>query len=414
MLNSRSLNISETMTIRQKAARTVALRLLTHLSGGQLCVIESFNVRNAVHPMWFGSQTNTSLLATLEIKSPTIYQTILRKGSIGAGESYQRGEWDSPDLSAFMALMATNLNLIDQLEAKSQWLPNLWYRMQHWTRRNSEKNSKHNIHVHYDLGNSLYATFLDTNMLYSSALFRRPTDTLEQAQINKMERLCQQLQLKANDQVLEIGTGWGGMAIYMATQYGCHVTTTTISDEQYTYTRHKIKRLGLEQQITLLKQDYRNLRGKYDKLVSIEMVEAVGQQYLPGYIKQCHELLKPDGLLCLQAITIADQRFDYYRHHVDFIQAYIFPGGFLPSLTALLKSTSRHSSFVIRNLYDMGLDYAQTLKEWQHRFNRAEKTVRDLGYDTEFIRLWRYYLSYCEGAFRAKRISCVQMMFQRA
>jgi len=228
-----------------------------------------------------------------------------------------------------------------------------------------------------------------------------------------MDRLCQQLELKSTDHVVEIGTGWGAMAIYMAEQYGCQVTTTTISEEQHAYAEQKIKERGLEDKITLLKEDYRNLTGTYDKLVSIEMIEAVGKQFLPSYIKVCESLLKSGGLMAIQAITIADQRYDYYSNNVDFIQKYIFPGGFLPSVTSLTQATTKYSDLVTRDLFDIGLDYAKTLNEWHLRFNRAEGEVRSFGYDDRFVRMWRYYLSYCEGGFLARTISAVHMTFQR-
>ena len=312
-----------------------------------------------------------------------------------------------------MKLMALNMRALDKLEEQGSWLTKLLYKFSHWSNRNSQENSRKNIHAHYDLGNNLYEAFLDTNMLYSSALYNEADDSLEQAQINKMDRLCQQLELKASDHVIEIGTGWGAMAIYMADQYGCQVTTTTISEEQHAYAEQKIKERGLEGKVTLLKEDYRNLKGTYDKLVSIEMIEAVGKQFLPSYIKKCESLLKSGGLMAIQAITIADQRYDYYSNNVDFIQKYIFPGGFLPSVTSLTQATTKYSDLVTRDLFDIGLDYAKTLNEWHHRFNQAESEVRSFGYDDRFVRMWRYYLSYCEGGFLARTISAVHMTFQR-
>ncbi|WP_029805531.1 SAM-dependent methyltransferase, partial [Vibrio parahaemolyticus] len=329
------------------------------------------------------------------------------------GEAYMDGWWDSPDLTALMKLMALNMRALDKLEEQGSWLTKLLYKFSHWTNRNSQENSRKNIHAHYDLGNDLYEAFLDTNMLYSSALYHTSADSLEQAQINKMERLCQQLELQSTDHVIEIGTGWGAMAIYMAEQYGCRVTTTTISEEQHEYARQQIVQRGLADRITLLKEDYRNLTGTYDKLVSIEMIEAVGKQFLASYIKKCESLLIPRGLMAIQAITIADQRYDYYSNNVDFIQKYIFPGGFLPSVTSLTQATTKHSDLVVRDLFDIGLDYAKTLNEWHRRFNRAEDAVRRFGYDDRFVRMWRYYLSYCEGGFLARTISAVHMTFQR-
>ncbi|EKM14453.1 methyltransferase domain protein [Vibrio harveyi] len=417
MLNTTSIAMPRELTTTQKAARGVLFQCLQKMEIGCLTVIESFKTETTERSKRFstpnGEHNGEPVAATIEVKHPGFYSRILQGGSIAAGEAYMDGWWDSPDLTALMKLMALNMRALDKLEEQGSWITRLLYKVSHWTNRNSQENSRKNIHAHYDLGNNLYEAFLDTNMLYSSALYNQVDDSLEQAQINKMERLCQQLELKPSDHVIEIGTGWGAMAIYMAEQYGCRVTTTTISEEQYAYAEQKINERGLTDKITLLKEDYRNLTGSYDKLVSIEMIEAVGKQFLPSYIKKCESLLKPSGLMAIQAITIADQRYDYYSNNVDFIQKYIFPGGFLPSVTSLTQATTKHSDLVTRDLFDIGLDYAKTLNEWHHRFNQSEHDVRAFGYDDRFVRMWRYYLSYCEGGFLARTISAVHMTFQR-
>lgn len=417
MLNTTSMAMPRELTTTQKAARGVLFQCLQKMEVGCLTVIESFKTETTERSERFstpnGDYNGEPVAATIEVKHPGFYSRLLQGGSIAAGEAYMDGWWDSPDLTALMKLMALNLRALDKLEEQGSWLTKLLYKFSHWSNRNSEENSRKNIHAHYDLGNNLYEAFLDTNMLYSSALYNHADDSLEQAQINKMDRLCQQLELKPTDHVVEIGTGWGAMAIYMAEQYGCQVTTTTISEEQHAYAEQKIKERGLEDKITLLKEDYRNLTGTYDKLVSIEMIEAVGKQFLPSYIKVCESLLKSGGLMAIQAITIADQRYDYYSNNVDFIQKYIFPGGFLPSVTSLTQATTKYSDLVTRDLFDIGLDYAKTLNEWHLRFNRAESEVRSFGYDDRFVRMWRYYLSYCEGGFLARTISAVHMTFQR-
>ncbi|MDA0382263.1 SAM-dependent methyltransferase [Vibrio owensii] len=417
MLNTTSMAMPRELTTTQKAARGVLFQCLQKMEIGCLTVIESFKTETTERSERFstpnGDYNGEPVAATIEVKHPGFYSRLLQGGSIAAGEAYMDGWWDSPDLTALMKLMALNLRALDKLEEQGSWLTKLLYKFSHWSNRNSEENSRRNIHAHYDLGNNLYEAFLDTNMLYSSALYNDADDSLEQAQINKMDRLCQQLELKPTDHVVEIGTGWGAMAIYMAEQYGCQVTTTTISEEQHAYAEQKIKERGLEDKITLLKEDYRNLTGTYDKLVSIEMIEAVGKQFLPSYIKVCESLLKSGGLMAIQAITIADQRYDYYSNNVDFIQKYIFPGGFLPSVTSLTQATTKYSDLVTRDLFDIGLDYAKTLNEWHLRFNRAESEVRSFGYDDRFVRMWRYYLSYCEGGFLARTISAVHMTFQR-
>lgn len=413
MLNSQTLALPKQLTGLQKSARSFIFRCLQRLDVGTLTIIETFSNEGASSQETFGVLKEHQPHATIEIHHPHFYARLLKGGSIAAGEAYMDGWWDSPNLTSLMELMARNVSALDGIEARSSVLTKLFYKVSHWLNRNSIDKAKENIHAHYDLGNDLYHTFLDSNMLYSSALFLHPDETLEQAQINKMERLCQQLQLKASDHVIEIGTGWGAMAIYMAKTYGCQVTTTTISEEQHYYTAQQIELQGLESQITLLKQDYRLLQGQYDKLVSIEMIEAVGKEYLASYIEKCQSLLKPNGLMAIQAITIADQRYDYYSNNVDFIQKYIFPGGFLPSITALTTAATQHSDLVVRNLFDLGPDYAHTLAHWRHRFELAKHQVSQLGYDERFTRMWRYYFCYCEGGFLAKSISTVHITLQR-
>lgn len=414
MINSQTLALPVQLSSVQKTARNIAFSCLCKLQVGSLTVIESFSDEPALRVReQFGKPKEGQPSAIIEVKNPAFYARLLKGGSIAAGEAYMDGWWDSPNLTQLMELMALNLSALDSIESRSSLLSKLAYQVSHWLNRNTVANSAKNIEAHYDLSNDLYQTFLDTRMLYSSAVFNDDSDSLEQAQINKMERLCQQLKLTANDSVIEIGTGWGAMAIYMAETYGCHVTTTTISEQQYQYAKQAIEEKGLTDRITLLKKDYRLLEGEFDKLVSIEMIEAVGKQFLTSYIQKCQSLLKPGGLMAIQAITIADQRYDYYSNNVDFIQKYIFPGGFLPSITALTQATTKHSDLVLRDLFDIGPDYARTLSHWYERFNIAQEQVYKLGFDERFIRMWNYYFCYCEGGFRAKSISTVHMTFQR-
>lgn len=414
MINSQTLALPVQLSSVQKTARNIAFSCLCKLQVGSLTVIESFSDEPALRVReQFGKPKEGQPSAIIEVKNPAFYARLLKGGSIAAGEAYMDSWWDSPNLTQLMELMALNLSALDSIESRSSLLSKLTYQVSHWLNRNTVANSAKNIEAHYDLSNDLYQTFLDPRMLYSSAVFNDDSDSLEQAQINKMERLCQQLKLTANDSVIEIGTGWGAMAIYMAQTYGCHVTTTTISEQQYQYAKQAIEAKGLTDRITLLKKDYRLLEGEFDKLVSIEMIEAVGKQFLTSYIQKCQSLLKPGGLMAIQAITIADQRYDYYSNNVDFIQKYIFPGGFLPSITALTQATTKHSDLVLRDLFDIGQDYARTLSHWYERFNAAQEQVYKLGFDERFIRMWNYYFCYCEGGFRAKSISTVHMTFQR-
>lgn len=412
MLNSSSLEMPKSMTALQKGARSVALKSLQLIKIGSLTIEEAYDGHD-VTVEHFGFAHEGQPQAHIRVTHPGFYGRVLKGGSIAAAEAYMDGWWDSPNLTAVTELMARNLSALDQLEAQSSFVTRAMNKVGHWLKRNSIVRAKQNIEAHYDLGNDLYQTFLDERMLYSSALYLSTSDSLEQAQIQKMDRLCQQLQLTANDHVIEIGTGWGAMAIYMAQHYGCKVTTTTISEEQFAYADAEIARLGLEAQITLLKQDYRLLEGQFDKLVSIEMIEAVGKAYLQSYIEKCQSLLKPGGLMAIQAITIADQRYDYYSNNVDFIQKYIFPGGFLPSITVLTQMATRHTDFIVRDVFDIGMDYAKTLADWRLRFEAALNTVQALGYDERFVRMWRYYLCYCEGGFNARTISTIHMTLQR-
>ena len=283
----------------------------------------------------------------------------------------------------------------------------------HWQNRNTQSGSKRNILAHYDLGNDLYTQFLDPSMMYSSAIYPDKNSTLDEAQQHKLQTICEKLSLCEGEHLLEIGTGWGGLAIYAAQNYGCKVTTTTISDAQFDYAKSKIDELNLGDKITLLKEDYRNLTGSFDKVVSIEMIEAVGYEYLPSFFQQCNDRLKEGGKLLIQSITIADQRFDYYKNNVDFIQRYIFPGGFLPSINILSQHITSHSSLVIESLDDIGLDYARTLADWRTNFLSSWPNLSTLGYDNTFKRLWLYYFAYCEGAFLERSTSTVHLVARK-
>jgi cyclopropane-fatty-acyl-phospholipid synthase len=279
--------------------------------------------------------------------------------------------------------------------------------------RNTLKGSRRNIGAHYDLGNELFELFLDETMMYSCGIFERPESSLKEASEAKLERICRKLQLKASDHVIEIGTGWGGFAIYAAKHFGCRVTTTTISQQQYDYALQRVREAGLEDRITLLFRDYRELEGQFDKLVSIEMIEAVGHEHFDTYFRKCSELLKADGMMLLQSITIADQRYPIAKKSIDFIQRYIFPGGCLPSVAALSDSVARKTDMRIYDLEDIGVHYATTLRIWRERFFARLEEVHRLGYPERFIRMWNYYLSYCEGGFRQQAIGTVQLLLTK-
>ncbi|MGB5445322.1 MAG: cyclopropane-fatty-acyl-phospholipid synthase family protein [Psychromonas sp.] len=351
-----------------------------------------------------------SLKAKVVIKNPKTYRKILFGGSIAAGESYIQGWWSSPDLTKVIQVLGREQGVQDKIEkrlAKIMTIPSWIY---HKTRKNTRSGAKKNIVAHYDLGNEMYQLFLDKEMLYSSAIYPSADASLDEAQLHKLKTICERLELKKGETLLEIGTGWGALAIYAAQHYGVKVTTTTISDAQFAYSQARIKRLGLEDQITLLKSDYRALTGQYDKLVSIEMIEAVGHEYMASFFATCNKHLKAHGKMLIQAITIADQRYDSYRSNVDFIQRYIFPGGCLPSISVMAFNVSHKTDMVITALHDIGMDYARTLKHWSEQFEASLMEIKKLGYGDDFIRLWRFYFSYCEGAFLERNISTVHLI----
>ena len=392
---------------RSKAARALILGVLKQLHGAGLTLREA-----GKNSLFFGDPT-APLQGEIEVHNLRAYRRVLLGGSIAAGESYIDGDWTTPNLTTVLQLLAENLKLVDKLEARLSWVTAPLNGLIHFFRRNSPSQARKNISAHYDLGNDFYQGFLDEKMLYSSAWYQEPQMTLEQAQEAKMRRLCDQLHLHAGDHLLEIGTGWGAMAEFAAREYGCQVTTTTISREQYDYACERIEKAGLTGRVTVLFEDYRALRGQFDKLVSIEMIEAVGKRYLKTFFKRCNALLKPNGRMAIQAITIADQRYASYSRNVDFIQRYVFPGGFLPSITAMNDTMTRCTGLVVRDLFDIGFDYARTLHEWRERVQRYWNAQLDGAQDERFRRLWLFYLCYCEAGFRARTISTVQLIAER-
>ncbi|HTO20203.1 MAG TPA: cyclopropane-fatty-acyl-phospholipid synthase family protein [Pseudomonas sp.] len=382
------------------------LRQLDQLRHGQLTLVEA-----GEHQL-FG-QPDASLRAEIQVHDAAFWPMVAGNGSIGAGEAYMQGCWSSPDLTAVIRLFVANLDVLDGLEGGLARLGRPLLHGLHWLNRNTRQGSRKNIAAHYDLGNALFEQLLDPTMMYSAAMFRSAEDSLEQAQLYKLQRICEKLDLQPDDHLLEIGTGWGGMALYAASHYGCRVTTTTLSREQYEYTRQRIEAQGLQDRVTLLLQDYRDLEGQYDKLVSIEMIEAVGHRYLPTYFRQCERLLKDDGLMLLQSITIRDQRYEQAKRSVDFIQRYIFPGGALPSLQVLLENVGRDTDLNLHHMEDFGLHYARTLRLWHDNLRRARHNLEQRGYDEQFYRLWEFYLCYCEGGFLERSIGAAQLLLAK-
>lgn len=406
-MNATTAELSKSPARFDLLLRKALLNKLSHLQDAQLTVTDPLG------KVVLGSPAPDGLSAEIEVFEMSFYRQISLGGSIGAAESYMDKLWQTDDLTAVIRILVRNRDLLDSMEGGLATLTNTLLKFWHFARRNSKHGSRKNIAAHYDLGNDLFSLFLDRHGMYSSATYHDLELSLEEASTAKLERICRKLDLKPGDHVLEIGTGWGGFASYAATHYGCTITTTTISKEQFEAARQRIDDEGLNDRVTVLMQDYRDLTGTYDKLVSIEMIEAVGHHYLDTYLNQCANLLKPNGLALIQAITIEDQRYKQALKSVDFIKRYIFPGSFIPCVNAIIASASRCTDFRLINLEDQGESYALTLKAWRERFMASLDKVQEQGYDEQFIRMWEFYLCYCEGGFWEKSISNVQLLLAK-
>ena len=388
--------------------RALLLKVLSKASEGHFVLKENGTIIAEV------GSPSADLQAEADVLDQRAYERALLGGNTAAGEAYVDGWWTSPDITQVTRFFSRNLSMMDYWDSRFGWLLKPFKTMRYLRRLNSKRQAKKNILAHYDLGDELYQTFLDPKMQYSSAIFDMESNSLEEAQVNKLTRICDQLKLREDDHLLEVGSGWGGLAIFAAENYGCQVTTTTISDNQYKYAKNKIDAAGLSNKINLLSDDYRLLQGKFEKVVSVEMIEAVGKKYLSGYFQKLNDLLKPGGLLMLQAITIADQRLKSYSSNEDFIQKHIFPGGFLPSVYLISKILADSTELVMRDFRDIGLDYSKTLSHWHKNLLEKKETLSQLGYDDQFYNLWTYYLGYCEGGFLERRISASQMLMSKA
>ena len=362
---------------------------------------------------WNGTVGELSdLEATIDIHNKELIDLIFKNGVLGAAEGYIRGYWSSEHLVEVIQILARNRHVLDKINQNvisqaSQLVLKAWYK----TRKNSLSGSRKNIAEHYDLSNDFFKLFLDSSMMYSSAVYKHKDMTLEESSDYKKELICQKLQLKPMDHLVEIGSGWGGFAIYAAQHYGCKVTTITISQAQYDEATKRIADAGLSHRVNVQLKDYRLLEGKFDKLVSIEMIEAVGEQYLSTYFNKCRSLLKPNGLGLIQAITIEDARYKKALNTVDYIKRYIFPGSFIPCISVLTQAASEQQ-LRLKHLEDIGLSYAETIHQWRERFLNAKERVLALGFDENFIRMWDFYLCYCEGGFKEGVISDVHMLFE--
>ena len=386
-----------------RLARRAVIRRMSLIRHGGLTLIEGDKRHH------FGEE-GSDLAACITIGDPRFFADVAFGGTIGGGEAYIRGYWQADSVTNVVRIFAKNRQVLETMESGVSRLTRPLQKVFHWFNQNTRSGSRKNISAHYDLGNEFFSLWLDSRMQYSAAIFEKQDVDLDTAQVAKLDRICKKLQLEDSDHLLEIGTGWGGLAVHAAKNYGCRVTTTTISDEQYQYARRRVAEEDLEDRITLLKSDYRDLDGSYDKLVSVEMFEAVGHEFHATFFRKCCDLLKPSGLMVLQTITIADQRYDQSRRSVDFIQRYIFPGGCLPSVTSMNKSMTQHTDLRVTHTEDIGPHYAITLKHWHDRMFARIEEVRQLGYSNEFIRMWQYYLCYCEGGFLERVIGNVQFI----
>ncbi len=360
----------------------------------------------------FGDE-GSALRAEIHVHRYDFFRRVIRGADIGFGEAYTAGDWDTDDLTNLLQIFVENASYMNERNIVLSWLGTGINRIQHLFRKNSLSGSRKNIQAHYDLSNALYAEFLDRTMTYSCALFENKEDTVEQAQLQKLHTMVRKAQITSEDHVLEIGSGWGSFSIEAVRQTGCRVTTVTLSDEQYALARERIREVGLEDRIEVKLCDYRKLTGTYDKIVSIEMFEAVGHEFYGVFFKTLDRLLKPNGLVAMQVITIEDQRYENYRKSVDWIQKYIFPGGTLPSLTAMSSAMTKHSSFIVEDMQNIGIHYARTLREWRKTFMTRWPAIEQLGFDEAFKRTWEYYMCYCEAGFNTRTLGTLQLVLTR-
>lgn len=389
-------------------AKRVLISLLKKLNFGEIVLTDG----EEQHV--FGRRSEAcDLRASLTVLHPRFYSQVLFGGSIGAGEAYMAGHWSSDDLTLLLRIVLLNQSVFAGLDRGLSRLKAPLYKAYHFLHKDSRKGSRINIAAHYDLGNDFYALFLDETLTYSCGIFDSPECSLQEASVAKYDRICKKLQLSNKDHVLEIGTGWGGFAIHAASQYGCRVTTTTISRAQHDLALERIRTAGVEDKVHVLFKDYRDLKGRFDKLVSIEMIEAVGHHYLETFFRCCSNLLTERGVMALQAITIADHVFEKHKKEVDFIKRYIFPGSCIPSVTAMGDAVAAATDLRLVHLEDITPHYARTLRTWRERFFENILQVRALGYSETFIRMWEFYLCYCEAGFEERYLGDVQMFFAK-
>ena len=407
LIDTKPIELPKKSLILDKVARKIILDYFKEIKEGQITVKE-----NSDH-MVFGEVTpKFPVKATIEVQNSRMYMDIAAKGLNGSADAFIKGWWTCDNLTNLVRIFTRNRDTANKFESGIANLAIWALKLSHSCRRNNLKESLRNIHAHYDLGNEFFSTFLDDTRMYSCAIFTKPESSLHEASITKIDRICKKLNLSPTDHLLEIGTGWGGFALYAAKNYGCRITSTTISQEQFIFSENLIKKNGLQDQVTILKKDFRELEGQFDKLVSIEMIEAIGHRLYKTFFQKCGQLLKPEGLLAIQAITITDNLFHESKDFIDFIKQYIFPGSCIPSISALCSAASS-SDIKLFHLEDITPHYARTLKEWRTNFLQNKSRVKNLGFTNPFIRLWLFYLCYCEGGFIERQIGNVQMVFTK-
>ena len=397
---------------RMSVYEKIALKLLSSLTKGSLTITLSDG-----EILRIGDE-NAEIKATLRINSPEMFRKSILYGDVGFGESYVDGDWDTDSITNFISWWILNYENNPALSGSKRRFSPMGFlqfldRMSHLFRANTKEGSRKNISEHYDLSNDFYSLWLDPSMTYSSAHFINGASTLEEGQYQKYDRLCRKMRISADDHVLEIGSGWGGFAVHAVKKYGCRITTITISKEQFEFAKARFEREGVSDRVEIKMMDYRDVTGEYDKIVSIEMLEAVGHEFLPAYFGKVQQVLKQDGLAGFQVITSPDSRYDEFRKGVDWIQTHIFPGTLLPSIGAMNAAVNKTGDMHLADLTDFGKDYARTLALWREMFNKKIGQIKELGFDDRFIRKWNYYLSYCEAGFAMRNISVVQMIYTK-
>lgn len=405
-INTSAVNTNAGFAVLDRMLRKRLLEVVGQLRGGRL------DIHDPLGQVRLGDGGSEKVIR-LDIDDARFYRAVAMNGSVGAGESYMEGAWRCDDLVGLIQLLVRNRDLLDDMETGLARVGGVVMRGIHAARTNTRVGARRNIAAHYDLGNEFFRLFLSEDMMYSSALWAQADDTLEAASARKLERIAEKLELGPEDHVIEIGTGWGGFALHAAGRYGCRVTTTTISREQYELAKSRVEAAGLQDKVDVLLSDYRDLRGSYDKLVSIEMIEAIGHAQQREYFGQISKLLKPAGRALIQAITIEDHRYKQALESVDFIKRYVFPGCFIPSINSMLEAKARSSDLALVHLEDFGSSYAKTLQSWRERFMQRLDEVRAQGYDERLIRMWEFYLAYCEGGFRERSIGVAQLLFAK-